>query len=286
MELHKPKRLFTFGCSFTGYKWATWANILAYELDCEFYNFGVSGAGNTYIANTLSQADSYFNFSPDDLVVVCWTNISREDRWITNQGWLTPGNIYSQSEYDTSFIKKWANEMHFGLRDFSNIHLVQNMLENKKVNYKFISMCDLNQPSQWQSMPERDYEDPMSKLSRLYQKTLDNVSYNFYDVLWNNDIHIKYANDRKEIHKHYCDGHPTPKEHLEFLQIALSCEFSLQTRNAVTHLHTDWRDFLRQSYSQVKKDKGIHELHPSVKQKLMDKYRLRISDKISDTIFH
>ena len=67
---NKPKRLFTFGCSFTEWIWATWANILAYELDVPFYNFGKPGAGNYYIANQISQADAIFNFTKDDLVIV------------------------------------------------------------------------------------------------------------------------------------------------------------------------------------------------------------------------
>ena len=48
----EPKRIFTFGCSFTNYLWSTWANILGYEFrEAEFYNFGKSGAGNQYIFN-------------------------------------------------------------------------------------------------------------------------------------------------------------------------------------------------------------------------------------------
>ena len=70
-----PKRLFTFGCSFTSHDWATWANILGYELQllhgCEFYNFGRSGAGNAYIANVISQVDQVYKFNSNDLVIVC-----------------------------------------------------------------------------------------------------------------------------------------------------------------------------------------------------------------------
>ena len=68
----KPSRLFTFGCSFTEWNWATWANILAYDLDCEFYNFGRRGAGNFYISNLITQADSVYNFCSDDLCLTAW----------------------------------------------------------------------------------------------------------------------------------------------------------------------------------------------------------------------
>jgi len=286
MELKKPRRLFTFGCSFTDYKWVTWANILGYELGCEFYNFARSGAGNNYITNTLAQADSYFNFCSDDLIVVCWTNISREDRWITNQGWLTPGNIYTQNEYDSAFVKKWANETHFGLRDFSNIHLVKNLLENKQVPYKFISMCDLNQQSQWEVIQERQHDDPVCKISRLYQETLEEVSCNFYDVLWNNDIFVKFQKDRKIIHQYHCDGHPTPEEHLELLQHAFEYQFTDTTLNTVKDLQTNWVEYLQKCYSKTRKDTPIHELPDTVEKTLRKEYKLRVSDKVPDTIFH
>ena len=105
----EPKRIFTFGCSFTNYLWSTWANILGYEFrEAEFYNFGKSGAGNQYIFNTLMQADAAYDFTHEDLIIVQWTNVSREDRYFhagaeilnsteTSHGaWSTPGNIYSQ----------------------------------------------------------------------------------------------------------------------------------------------------------------------------------------------
>lgn len=73
----KPSRLFTFGCSFTERNWATWANILAYDLDCEFYNFGRRGAGNFYISNLITQADSVYNFCSDDLCLTAWEKIGK-----------------------------------------------------------------------------------------------------------------------------------------------------------------------------------------------------------------
>ena len=63
LAISNPKRLFTFGCSFTDYRWATWANILAYELDCEFHNFGKSGAGNQFqLAHMCTQTKARYLF--------------------------------------------------------------------------------------------------------------------------------------------------------------------------------------------------------------------------------
>ena len=75
-----PKRIFTFGCSFVEYYWATWAEILGKDLGIPLYNFGKSGGGNQYIANTFAQANAVYNFNEDDLIIVSWTNVCREDR--------------------------------------------------------------------------------------------------------------------------------------------------------------------------------------------------------------
>ena len=281
------KRLFTFGCSFTGYKWATWANILAYDLDCEFYNFGISGAGNSYISTTLAQADAFFNFNEKDLVIVCWTNISREDRWIENQGWLTPGNIYTQLEYPREFVENYANSFHFALRDFTSIHLAANLLENKSTNYKFISMCDIvNHFDQWGSKEHLEFEHPLAKLGRLYKKSLDKLGKNFYDVLWRGDIGYKFQKDWKTVHPNYSDGHPTPLEHCEFISRALGHTFNSSTKSQVKNLHKEWIDFIRKSYTDTTKGCGIHELDSAVELELLESFMLRNSDEIPQQIFH
>jgi hypothetical protein len=61
-------RLFTFGCSFTNYRWSTWADILAPEFG-EFYNWGQRGAGNHFIFNSVMEADQQNNFKDGDTVI-------------------------------------------------------------------------------------------------------------------------------------------------------------------------------------------------------------------------
>ena len=153
---NKPKRLFTFGCSFTDYIWGTWANILGYEFrKADFYNFGKAGAGNQYIFNVLMQADAAYNFTHEDLIVVQWTNVSREDRYFhaghhgvlhdseTKHGaWSTPGNIYSQDIYDEEWVKKYFSEYGALVRDLAFIKAAHGMLKHK-TQWHFIQMNNL-----------------------------------------------------------------------------------------------------------------------------------------------
>lgn len=45
-------RLFAFGCSFTHYKWPTWADIVARDFKV-YENWGRGGAGNFYPYSAL-----------------------------------------------------------------------------------------------------------------------------------------------------------------------------------------------------------------------------------------
>ena len=93
----EPKRIFTFGCSFTKYLWGTWANILGAEFpQAKFYNLGRPSAGNQYIHNVIMQADNVYNFCESDLVVVQWSNVYREDRYFEG-AWRNYNNKYSSS---------------------------------------------------------------------------------------------------------------------------------------------------------------------------------------------
>ena len=281
----KPKRLFAFGCSFTEYKWATWANILAYDFDCEFYNFGKSGAGNTYITNQITQANNYFKFNKDDLVIVSWTNISREDRWSSTKGWVTPGNIYSQQDYDQNFVRYWANDIHFALRDFSNIDLIRKYLEST-TNYHFLSMCDITkQINQWEDISKQT-NTQIESIIELYQDSLNCILPSFYDVLWNGDIDKKWQKDWKEIHPHYSDGHPTILEHYKYLNSVFDYDFSERTKKAVENLFSEWVDYIRQGYKNTRRSCGLHDMPTHWTDGIYDRFRLKIEEPIPAQLFH
>ena len=70
------KRFFAFGCSYTRYDYLTWADLIGANFD-EHYNYGCSGASNTYIMNRVVEADKKFNFTDSDQVMVMLTGIGR-----------------------------------------------------------------------------------------------------------------------------------------------------------------------------------------------------------------
>ena len=90
IDFKKYKRFFAFGCSFTSYMWPTWADLISMEIP-NSYNYGKPGGGNVFIFQQFVEANVRYKFNQDDLVILCWTNVAREDRYVHK--WLSPGNM-------------------------------------------------------------------------------------------------------------------------------------------------------------------------------------------------
>ena len=243
-----PKRLFTFGCSFTKHYRPTWANILSEELGLPVYNYGRGGAGNQYIFNQLMQADNYFKISQNDLVIVCWTNLAREDRWIDGR-WQTHGNIYTQNFYSKNFVVEYFDEINSVLRDLAVIKASYEFLKNTNCQFHFLKMIDLEQVAQFAG----DYnlgedEDRKSQLFEQYREYLRFIQPSFYSMLWNNDLTVREDKDKK-IHPLLNDRHPDILEHLEYLERVFDeHQFSVKTKQLVAQSFDRTVSILRDCY--------------------------------------
>lgn len=102
-------RLFTFGCSYTGYHFPTWANYFGLAFD-RHIQYGRSGAGNRYIFNSFIHALHKYNISSNDYVSISWTSFLREDRIFNkDDSWNVTGNIYSQHVYPDEWVDNYFN---------------------------------------------------------------------------------------------------------------------------------------------------------------------------------
>ena len=258
-----PKRLFAFGCSFTDYYWSTWAEIIALDLEIELFNFGRTGAGNQYIANTVAQADLQYNFNDDDLVIISWTNVSREDRW-NNGNWITPGNIYTQGTFDENYVKKWADPLGYMLRDLCTIELTKNLLINKGCQWHMLSMCNIvDKIDQAGGMFDaQEKQSTHNEIKNLYQTTLDSIKPSFMEVLWNNDVYLnKIIPQEKKFYNWFSDGHPSPLDHLTFLNRTFSNHhWKESTINTVNHAEDKCNEFILEHAWKRKKSYALYEL--------------------------
>jgi hypothetical protein len=152
------------------------------------------------------EADQRSTFGPGDTVVVCWTSIDREDRYIDNR-WHTPGNAYfAKTVYHPDYLRSHIDERGFLIRDLACIKAVKTLLESRSgVNWKFLSMVEI------MARPVKDdnvslYRDVM----RLYSDVLDCVLPGYDKTVFLNNWP-----------KPGSDPHPSPAEHLAYLDAVL-----------------------------------------------------------------
>ena len=267
---HPVKRLFAFGCSFTKYFWSCWPEIVGEDLDIPFYNYGQSGAGNQYIANMIAQANAVHKFTPDDLIMVCWTNVCREDKWHNGQ-WSTPGNIYTQNIYSNDYVENWADPLGYLIRDTATIALTKGYLQNINCQYHFFSMCELQDHfdlNEKRSVPD-NVRHHYIQICDMYKEILSMPS--FFNVLWHNDIHLhKFKPQKSLFDLYFDDGHATPLDHLDFLKLMFPThQFKNSTIEKVQLSNTNLNNFIHSQIKKMKRRFAIYELPDDVLKVLL-----------------
>lgn len=215
------KRLIVFGCSYTSYMWPTWADILSKNMpQAEFYNFGKIGCGNLFISMRISEMSRRMNFNSDDLVIVMWTSMTREDRHIDGE-WRSEGNIYNQSLYPRDFVRDFCQPDFFLIRDTSLMNITKGYLQTLPCKSIFLNAWP------WKSSDHID-----SKTIDFYTDYIANDIQFIYEDILNTPIDLRsYVNTRlitepnlnighKYINKGkmFDDHHPNPKLSGEYLQ--------------------------------------------------------------------
>lgn len=252
IEFKKYKRFFAFGCSMTDYWWPTWADIIGKEFS-EYYNFGRSGAGNTFIALQIAEAHQRYKFTEDDLVIVMWTSTTREDRYVKRY-WHTPGNIYTQDYYDTDYIRKYSDVRGYLIRDLGLIRLTLGMLKSISCDFYMLNMSPfVKSPSHYGDYNVDNPTEGLDDVVAIYQSTIDYISPDLLSVSCNGkwpQVPIAHSKTQKT------DYHPTPTTHLDYVQrvfpqIELSkntidwieyCEMNVRNSKRITDIDsTTWK---------------------------------------------
>lgn len=212
-------RLFTFGCSFTQYwRWPTWADALGHRRD-GFENWGVCGAGNSLIFNSLVECHQRRTITDRDQVIIMWTSTSREDRYVRDR-WLAQGNVYwlAGSELPRDYVARFACERGYLIRDLAQIKAAKIILDSIGCEYRFLSMVDLSRSNLSQGLgsnPDIDITDDLD-VRDLYSDVLQIIAPSVHDVVfrgrwWSRDG-IPDSHDPRRS-----DFHPTPCQHVEYL---------------------------------------------------------------------
>lgn len=252
-----PKRVFTFGCSFTDFSWPTWANIVAHEIGVPFCNYGQGGAGNLYISNHVMQADSAFGFNQDDLVMICWSSVDREDRWTRYRGWVTNGSVYMTSVYDKKWVMDFAHPYWYAIRDYALIKSTIEFLRATGCQLHMFSMSGVEPIDTWLMFDTTP--DDANKLLMLYRPYLNMIRSSMADVLLGGDLMVRVKKNHREIHRKFTDSHPHPREHLEYLEKTFDHEFSSAVRGMVYEAEALTRKMLKEICTKNNGDPTLEE---------------------------
>lgn len=209
IDFKKYKRFFAFGCSMTSYGWPTWADIIAQEIP-ESYNYAQSGGGNLFIASQVTEANTRHKFNDTDLVMVMWSSIAREDRWLKGQ-WLTPGNIYTQNFYDQKFIDQFIDCKGMLIRDMAIITMCKGLLDSLHIDYHMMSMSPFVYMQF--SSPNQKFDNGEGVLE-FYKDTLSSIKPDILTVECNG----KWPQHPiKKSGGQTADYHPSPVQHFNYL---------------------------------------------------------------------
>ena len=174
------KRFFAFGCSFTNSKHPTWADIVGRQYKT-YQNWGQAGAGNSFIFYSLMECHKRNAITHDDVVMIMWSSIGREDRWVKGEQWITPGSIYNQTTYSEEFVEKFADPTGYLIRDMAHLTATKTILDGIGCEYKFFSIVPFN-------VPDDNIFKIFSidnKITTLYTNELATVKPSVYEAIFN-----------------------------------------------------------------------------------------------------
>lgn len=225
------ERVFCFGCSWTHYKWPTWADICRYSTDKPVYNWGLRGIGNVGIFHRLVEANLKHQFTDRDLILVQWTTWTREDRYFKN--WEAGGAVFNNGFYDKKFVDKywsWNNDI---IKNATAIISANAMF---KIGYQFTFYP-------FPVTPDFNYVDPNTNKTLLdfYRQNLPEVP-------------VFPSNINTDFNNTCLDGHADVQAHLNFFKTNIApLGFDAQKeemRLAVLHDTISQKLNTRQSHEQ------------------------------------
>lgn len=257
-------RFFAFGCSFTNYVWPTWADYLGLLVK-EYYNYGSGGFGNTFIAHQILRANAFHKFNEKDLIIVAWSSPFRFDyqRDINSNWWETIMFKVSEIRSPVKNIERIISDEVLISFTVNNIYSTWLILHNLKLNYYFTNM--------------HDYLDVnnLGSNNDLYPQF-----YNLKNANWLGSINSHNPPPFKKLTDYFDgkieDSHPTPKNHLRFLENELYDRLSIPD---------DKRELLNQKM--LKWQKIYDDPNMNSKEKFFNRFKetfrqIRVNNKFSE----
>lgn len=215
IDFKKYKRFIVAGCSFTNYYWPTWADILYKEMPhATYYNFARCGGGNFFIASRLTEANVKLNFTDTDLVMVMWTTLCREDRYL-HGNWNLSGNIFTQEIYPKEFVEKFADPEGYLVKDLSLIKMATDAMKLTKAT--FISLNCQNYDEQQDKDHHQQLKNSTRQILNVYDSFIKKSLPTMYDLEMNKKWEYGHTYI-DSVHGAFQDYHPNPTRYSNYLE--------------------------------------------------------------------
>lgn len=189
--------LYVFGCSFTLYKWPTWADYLyAGGISKGYKNWGLPGGSNDFIFHSVTECIATEHITSKDIVMIMWSQPHRIADYTHETGWDMPGNAHLYQDKER-MIKYW-NEHQSTLENLSYFYGTNNILKSIGCDFLFTSIERI-------------------RLHTDYVKQFDNITKTFYTSV--GDVLGYTPRDKNETDWRETlpgDRHPSPKEHATY----------------------------------------------------------------------
>lgn len=248
------KRLFTFGCSFSKWKWPTWADILAKNQSYDLYeNWGEPGGGNLFIFNSIIECNLRHKFTKDDTICVMWSTTHRVDVY-NNHKWYLRGGIVDQA-------RELNDERGYYIRDLALIDAIDRIMCSIGCNFQMMSMVNLHdhilstKGSSGKVIQGKANESDCDDVSELYSELLNKIHPSIHGAVYNYDWSSRPC---------YWPGddHPGPELHLEYLDKIFGNDYiSSDTRMIVK----EWIEMYRTRVDQPNIDWAAPNAHYPVR---------------------
>jgi hypothetical protein len=208
MSGYKGKRLITFGCSYTGYVTATWADYMGANFE-EYMNYGEGGASNTFIKNRFIEVNSNLNLNEDDYVVVMFTNMDRFS-YRNHTKWYHGGNIYFNDSISKEFLNDMWSPKWSVYESYIAFKTIKEILTLKNIKHTILTSMNNNHMVEEfkNSILISNYLKYMNDVLDV-KEAMDDWKCRKYP----NEIEYTKYDDRDEY-----DTHPTQEMHYEYLK--------------------------------------------------------------------
>ena len=217
-------RCFAFGCSLTHYACATWADFVGSNFD-EYYNYAQGGASNTFIMDSLIEADDRLTLNAEtDYVVVMLTGFNRFSFIDEDSHWNTKGDLYTY--YDTTkdsktgwFLKNMWNDTWAVYSSWVAAKTIKSLLKSKNIPHKILMGMDNIHFLEPRDGADNGYQFNLNKNRMQMAQDIHDLTENdksfhkWFLLIEDSNKHLLWRNENNRL-----DGHAAQKIHYKYFK--------------------------------------------------------------------